>query len=108
MEKYITSIRTIHGDLKIDYNSLANLPEVAADSYSKTETLSASTKTKLGLSSNATPDDAFKALNDAVSSKADSVKPEDIGAAPLYGYGTEDLIAGTSTLASGVLYFVYE
>ena len=31
-----------------------------------------------------------------------------LGAAPAYGYGTEDLIAGESTLAPGTLYFVYE
>lgn len=28
--------------------------------------------------------------------------------APLYTYGTEDLIAGVSPLATGTLYFVYE
>ena len=33
---------------------------------------------------------------------------EYIGAAPAYLYGTEDLVAGTSELAPGVLYFVYE
>ena len=35
-------------------------------------------------------------------------KPADIGAAPAYTYGTEDLTAGTSPLESGKLYFVYE
>lgn len=28
--------------------------------------------------------------------------------APMYTYGTEDLTAGTSELATGTLYFVYE
>lgn len=32
----------------------------------------------------------------------------EIGAAPAYTYGTEDLTAGTSTLETGKLYFVYE
>ena len=32
----------------------------------------------------------------------------DIGAAPTYTYGTEDLVAGTSELETGKLYFVYE
>lgn len=32
----------------------------------------------------------------------------DVGAAPAYTYGTTDLTAGTSTLATGKLYFVYE
>lgn len=31
-----------------------------------------------------------------------------IGAAPAYTYGTDDLVAGTSELATGTLYFVYE
>lgn len=31
-----------------------------------------------------------------------------LGAAPAYSYGTDDLVAGTSTLAAGTLYFVYE
>lgn len=33
---------------------------------------------------------------------------DDLGAAPAYTYGTEDLVAGTSELATGTLYFVYE
>jgi hypothetical protein len=32
----------------------------------------------------------------------------DIGAAPKYTYGTSDLTAGSSTLATGTLYLVYE
>jgi pyridoxal biosynthesis lyase PdxS len=31
-----------------------------------------------------------------------------LGAAPAYTYGTTDLTAGTSPLATGTLYFVYE
>lgn len=128
MADYVTRIRTATGDKQIDYNALANLPHIA-DAYSKLETLSSRTRVALGLGSSATPDDAFKALNDAVESKAGSVTPEDIGAAPvnhnhdgvyapavhthtqyapLYGYGTNDLVAGSSALATGVLYFVYE
>ena len=34
--------------------------------------------------------------------------PSEIGAAPAYTYGTTDLTAGTSTLATGKLYLVYE
>ena len=37
-----------------------------------------------------------------------SATPEQIGAAPAYTYGTEDLTAGESPLKTGVLYFVYE
>lgn len=31
-----------------------------------------------------------------------------IGAAPIYLYGTEDLEAGVTELETGILYFVYE
>lgn len=37
-----------------------------------------------------------------------NVSPEQIGAAPAYEYGTEDLKAGESELENGKLYFVYE
>ena len=36
------------------------------------------------------------------------ITPANIGAAPAYTYGMEDLTAGTSTLETGKLYFVYE
>lgn len=49
---------------------------------------------------------------------SDPITPESIGAAsaghthteyaPAYTYGTEDLTAGTSELATGKLYFVFE
>ena len=35
-------------------------------------------------------------------------KPEDVGAAPEYTYGTEELTEGVSELETGKLYFVYE
>ena len=37
-----------------------------------------------------------------------AVARSNLGAAPAYSYGTADLVAGTSVLATGVLYFVYE
>lgn len=37
-----------------------------------------------------------------------AVTPANIGAAPAYSYGTGDLTAGSSSLATGQLYFVYE
>lgn len=36
------------------------------------------------------------------------ITPEQIGAAPAYTYGTEELTAGVSKLETGKLYFVYE
>ena len=44
-----------------------------------------------------------KSLNSNISLSA-----SDVGAAPQYTYGTTDLTAGSSTLATGTLYFVYE
>lgn len=48
------------------------------------------------LSISGRPADA-KAVDDALATKA-----------PLYTYGTEDLVAGTSELATGAIYLVYE
>lgn len=42
------------------------------------------------------------------STGSDPITPNMIGAAPAYTYGTDDLTAGTSELATGILYFVYE
>lgn len=42
------------------------------------------------------------------SNGTDPVSPESIGAAPAYTYGTEDLTAGASPLATGTIYLVYE
>lgn len=41
-------------------------------------------------------------------SAADKTKLDGLSDAPAYSYGTEDLTAGTSPLATGALYFVYE
>lgn len=37
-----------------------------------------------------------------------TISADDLGVAPAYTYGTTDLVAGTSDLESGKLYFVYE
>lgn len=39
---------------------------------------------------------------------SDPITPSAIGAAPAYTYGTDDMVAGESTLETGKLYFVYE
>lgn len=72
-ETYITRIRTADGDKQIDYNALANLPK---NTYSESQVLSSETKAALGLSASATPDDAFKALNTSLESKAGFVVSE--------------------------------
>lgn len=50
---------------------------------------------------------ASHALSHA-SGGSDTITPGMIGAAPAYTYGTDDLIAGSSSLETGKLYFVYE
>ena len=44
----------------------------------------------------------------ATQTQLDSLSSEIADKAPAYTYGTEDLTAGTSSLATGTLYFVYE
>ena len=68
--------------------------EEPVDAYTKEESLSRSTKTSLGLSNSATPDDAIRTLQQTK--------------APMYSYGTNDLQAGVSALESGKLHFIYE
>ena len=46
--------------------------------------------------------------NLGAASAAHTHTPASIGAAPAYTYGTSDLTAGVSTLATGTLHFVYE
>ena len=43
-----------------------------------------------------------------VGTPPNNLTPHDIGAAPEYEYGTEDLVEGSSPLETGKLYFVYE
>ena len=49
-----------------------------------------------------------RAVNGKALSSDITLSASDVGAAPAYTYGTEDLIAGTSPLATGTLYFMYE
>ena len=59
--------------------------------------LSTETAGLFGLDGNATPDDVLNAIKNRFDGKA-----------PSYSYGTADLTAGSSALANGTLYFVYE
>lgn len=68
------------------YNDLTNKP-----------TIPAAVTVDSALSSSSTNPVQNKVVNSALSGKA-----------PAYTYGTTDLTAGTSSLATGVLYFVYE
>lgn len=47
-------------------------------------------------------------INNKALSADISLTASDVGAAPAYTYGTTDLTAGTSELATGTLYFFYE
>lgn len=70
----------------IDENAIYLTPDNTEDAVSVDATLSVENA----------PADA-KAVGDALATKA-----------PLYTYGTEDLVAGASELATGVIYLVYE
>lgn len=60
--------------------------------------LSDNVASQLGLSDDATPNDAISLLNTNLNNKA-----------PMYTYGTQDIEAGTaSTEPEGTLHFVYE
>lgn len=60
-----------------------------------------------------TEQEYFSAQREAAEHLTDESNPhnvtaEQVGAAPAYTYGTEDLTAGSSALETGKLYFVYE
>lgn len=59
--------------------------------------LSTSVASLYGLSTSATPNDVFNTIKTLLNEKA-----------PAYNYGTGDLTAGSTSLATGRLYFVYE
>lgn len=63
----------------------------------KANLLTDETAQAMGLTSDATPNDAFSRLQTNINNKA-----------PAYTYGTDDLTAGESPLETGKLYFVYE
>lgn len=59
--------------------------------------LSTKTAGLFGLGTSATPNDVLNTIKTLLNEKA-----------PSYTYGTSDLTAGSSSLATGTLYFVYE
>lgn len=106
-EKYITRIRTSEGDLQIDYNALANLP---SDS---------NIQTQLDNLKTAVDGKAASSHTQAASTiTAGTFKATGVKAATGTDYttsrirniqaSTTDLTAGTSELANGDIYFVYE
>lgn len=94
MAEYVTAIRTKDKDVKIDYRALANRPNI----YEKDEILSASTRTALNISSVATPDEAFKKINDVLNTKSGTTHThtlEDLGAAAKeHTHSTDDIVSG--------------
>lgn len=72
----------------------ANIPAASTSAYGVTKLSSATNSTSTTLAATAS---AVKAAYDLANSKA-----------PGYTYGTTDLTAGVSELATGTLYFVYE
>lgn len=90
MAAYITKIRTAEGDKQIDYNALANLPDLS------------NLEVNGSIPITSTPDENTTVWID----------PNDNSGgtgtfAPMYFYETVDIEEG-SPLATGVLYIVYE
>lgn len=75
-------------------SGVANIPAASTSTYGVTKLTSATDSTSTTLAATAS---AVKAAYDLANSKA-----------PGYTYGTTDLTAGVSELATGTLYFVYE
>lgn len=109
--KYVTKIRTVDGDLPIDYNALANLPVLP--NFSEEGLIDyndLANKPDLSIEGlGAAPADHTHTIEDLEAASVDHTHTAaEIGAAPAYTYGTEDLEAGVSELTTGTLYFVYE
>ena len=83
----------------------ARLPVVPVDKGGTGATTAEQARTNLGAAS-ADHTHTPEAIGAAAASHTHT--PESIGAAPAYTYGTTDLTAGSSPLATGTLYFVYE
>ena len=70
MSDFITKVRTATGDKQIDYNALANKPDLSGfaktddinNLYTKEQTLAAATKTLYGLTDGAVPNDILSKL----------------------------------------------
>ena len=75
-------------------SGVANIPAASTSKYGVTKLSSSTSSTSTTLAATAS---AVKSAYDLAKSKA-----------PAYTYGTEDLVAGTSSLTTGTLYFVYE
>lgn len=99
----------------------ADVPLEEGTPLNKETLLQDSTATMLGLGSDATPDDAIKSLatktldsvpktrkiNSKTLENDITLSAQDVGTLPIT-YGTNDLTAGSSPLATGTIYIVYE
>ncbi len=74
----------------------------------KNTLLGESVEQKLGLGEEATPSDALEATLNKIDNLSKEFDEKLSEKAPSYSYGMEDLVAGTSELETGKLYFVYE
>lgn len=79
----------------------ADVPIEEGTPINKETLLQDSTATLLGLETDATPDDALKAIINKVNATNTKLNG-------LITYGTSDLTAGSSNLATGTVYLVYK
>ena len=83
----------------------ARLPKVPVDKGGTGATTAEGARVNLGAASE---DHSHTPESIGAAAANHTHTPESIGAAPAYTYGTTDLTAGSSPLATGTLYFVYE
>lgn len=86
----------------------ADVPIEEGTPLNKETLLQDSTATLLGLDSDATPDDALKAMINKINAANTSINATNTKLNGLITYGTTDLTAGSSNLSTGTVYLVYE
>lgn len=86
----------------------ADVPIDAGTPLNKETLLQDSTAALLGLETDATPDDALKALINKLTAAQSEVSTLTTKVNGLITYGTSDLTAGSSNLATGTIYVKYE
>lgn len=86
----------------------ADVPVEEGTPLNEETLLQKSTAALLGLGEDATPDDALKALINKLTTAQSAVETLTTKVNGLITYGTTDLTAGSSNLATGTIYVKYE
>mgnify|MGYP007106418317 CR=1 FL=1 len=92
---------------KISFTGVAESPEGSVNNYGTIDGVKNPTTT-YQVANKAYVDLLSQSVNSALTSLTNEFKSQLADKAPAYQYSTTDLTAGTSSLAEGTLYFVYE